>query len=100
MAFIFWSGRNYAAAPGLDITEEGHKQAGPLKVYQLSAPSPHPCVLLPHQPKRLDDLLAHRLVRLVAASLVRAGIKEGPMWRDRMIALVIFMVINICLGRL
>ena len=33
---------------------------------------------------------------LVAASLaVRAGIKEGPMWRDRMIALVIFMVINI-----
>ena len=33
--FIFWSGRaNYAAAPGLDITEEGHKQAGPLKVYQ------------------------------------------------------------------
>ena len=33
--FIFWSGReNYAAAPGLDITEEGHKKAGPLKIYQ------------------------------------------------------------------
>ena len=35
------------------------------------------------------------LFALVAASLIRAGIKEGPMWRDRMIALVIFMVINI-----
>ena len=32
---------------------------------------------------------------LVAASLVRAGIQEGKIWRDRMIALVIFMIINI-----
>ncbi len=32
---IFWTGRdNYAAAPGLEITEEGHKAIGPLKMYQ------------------------------------------------------------------
>jgi POT family proton-dependent oligopeptide transporter len=31
----------------------------------------------------------------VAVSLIVAGAKEGPIWRDRMIALVIFMVINV-----
>ena len=33
---IFWFGKeNYSAAPGLEITEAGMKQVGPLKVYQL-----------------------------------------------------------------
>ena len=31
----------------------------------------------------------------VAGSLIKAGIAEGPVWRDRMVALVIFMFINI-----
>jgi len=97
--FIFWSGReNYAAAPGLDITEAGRKQVGPLKIYQwISVGSlaliPACYVLISH-----NDWMTYLLTGLfvlVAASLIRAGIKEGPMWRDRMIALVIFMVINI-----
>ncbi|MEC7950727.1 MAG: peptide MFS transporter [Bacteroidota bacterium] len=97
--FIFWSGReNYAAAPGLDITEEGHKKAGPLKIYQWisvgSLALIPACYFLISQNDWMTYLLIGLFV-LVAASLVRAGIKEGPIWRDRMIALVIFMVINI-----
>ena len=64
--FIFWSGRdNYAAAPGLDITEEGHKKSRPpqnLPVDFFGLTRPHPSVLLPDQPKRLDEVPAHRAV--------------------------------------
>ncbi|MEY3010154.1 MAG: hypothetical protein RLZZ314_796 [Bacteroidota bacterium] len=97
--FIFWNGReNYAAAPGLDITEAGMKQVGPLKMYQLisvlSLALIPACYFLISQNEWMTYLLTGLFV-LVAASLVRAGIREGAMWRDRMIALVIFMLINI-----
>ena len=111
--FIFWSGReNYAAAPGLDITEEGHRVVGPillmrsdglsyrlpLKMYQAITVGSFAliplCYFLISQNDWMSVLLTTLFV-VVAASLIRAGIKEGPMWRDRMIALVIFMVINI-----
>ena len=111
--FIFWSGReNYAAAPGLDITEEGHRIVGPillmrsdglsyrlpLKMYQAITAGSLAliplCYFLISQNDWMSVLLTALFV-IVAASLIRAGIKEGPMWRDRMIALVIFMVINI-----
>ena len=97
--FIFWSGReNYAAAEGLEITEEGQKQAGPLKIYQwisLGSLALIPaCYFLISQNDWMTYLLTGLFV-VVSASLIRAGIKEGPMWRDRMVALVIFMVINI-----
>ncbi|MBV42153.1 MAG: MFS transporter [Crocinitomicaceae bacterium] len=96
---IFWLGRdNYSAAPGLDITEAGMKQVGPLKVYQLislgSLALIPLCYFLISQNEFMTYLLTGLFV-LVAASLIRAGIKEGPMWRDRMIALVIFMLINV-----
>jgi POT family proton-dependent oligopeptide transporter len=96
---IFWVGRdNYSAAPGLDITEAGMKQVGPLKVYQLislgSLALIPLCYFLISQNEFMTYLLTGLFV-LVAASLIRAGIKEGPMWRDRMIALVIFMLINV-----
>ena len=111
--FIFWSGReNYAAAPGLDITKEGHRVVGPivltrsdglsyrlpLKMYQAitvgSLALIPLCYFLISQNDWMSVLLTSLFV-VVAASLIRAGIKEGPMWRDRMIALVIFMIINI-----
>ena len=96
---IFWVGReNYSAAPGLDITEAGMKQVGPLKVYQLislgSLALIPLCYVLISQNELMTYLLTGLFI-LVAASLIRAGIKEGPIWRDRMIALVIFMLINV-----
>jgi len=95
---IFWLGRdNYAAAPGLDITEAGMQPVGPLKMYQaisIGSLALIPlCYFLISQNDWMTYLLTGLFV-LVAASLIRAGIKEGTMWRDRMIALVIFMVIN------
>ena len=96
---IFWTGRdNYAAAPGLEITEEGHKAIGPLKMYQaisIGSLALIPlCYFLISQNDWMTYLLTGLFI-LVAASLVRAGIQEGKIWRDRMIALVIFMIINI-----
>ena len=95
---IFWLGRdNYSAAPGLDITEAGMQPVGPLKMYQaisIGSLALIPlCYFLISQNDWMTYLLTGLFV-LVAASLIRAGIKEGTMWRDRMIALVIFMVIN------
>jgi len=95
---IFWLGRdNYAAAPGLDITEAGMQPVGPLKMYQaisIGSLALIPlCYFLISQNDWMTYLLTGLFV-LVAASLIRAGIKEGTIWRDRMIALVIFMVIN------
>ena len=76
--FIFWNGRNnYAAAPGLDITEEGHKQAGPLKIYQWisvgSLALIPACYFLISQNDWMNTSLTVLLV-LVAISLIRAGI--------------------------
>lgn len=96
---IFWIGRdNYSAAPGLDITEAGMQPVGPLKMYQaisIGSLALIPlCYFLISQNDWMTYLLTGLFI-LVAASLIRAGIAEGKMWRDRMIALVIFMVINI-----
>lgn len=41
------------------------------------------------------EYMFYGLFALVAFSLISAGAKEGRIWRDRMIALVLFMVINI-----
>ena len=103
---IFWTGRkNYAAAAGLDVTEEGKKKfmGTPLNNAQvvtvgslLLIPL---CYLLVFQNQILDYLLL-ALFAYVGYSLVTAGIKADKedgvaVWKDRMIALIIFMVINI-----
>lgn len=41
------------------------------------------------------EYMFYGLFALVAYSLISAGAKEGTIWRDRMIALVLFMIINI-----
>lgn len=109
---IFYAGRErYKHAPGLDITEAGKKMIGPLMTYQ--AISLGSLLLIPlcyfliqnntftiGEGKEAWDfplmsVLLTILFCYVAYSLINAGIKEGPMWRDRMIALVIFMLINV-----
>ncbi|MCH8904688.1 MAG: peptide MFS transporter [Bacteroidetes bacterium] len=104
---IFYLGRQrYSAAEGLNITEEGRKPAflGLNKVtvviigtfFLIPA-----CYVLIQQNEVLEWLLLGLFV-FIAIMLVRAGItadqKEGAgnsVWQNRMIALVIFMVINI-----
>lgn len=110
---IFWTGRgNYAAAPGLEITEAGMAPAlGKFKLYQVISVAsllliPLCYVLIQNNTFTVGEgtdawefpLMTVLLVGLfvyVAGSLIAAGVKEGPMWRDRMIALVIFMLINV-----
>lgn len=98
--FIFWFGRrNYEAAAGLDIREEGKKKVfGPLNMVAvitiLSLLVIPACYFLINE----NEILKWGLLILffiVAFNLITAGAKAGREWRDRMIALVIFMVINI-----
>jgi len=107
--FIFWFGRDrYQEVSGLDIREAGKKKMlGPLNgVQTISIGSllliPICYILINKNVIRFENfdfplmmVLLISLFLYVAISLIKAGMKEGPMWRDRMIALVIFMLINI-----
>ena len=108
---IFWFGReNYAAAPGLELREAGLETKYGMKVYQLITLAsllliPLCYVLILKNTFQIggDDgftfplmtVLLTLLFIYVAYSLIKAGIAEGEMWRDRMVALVIFMGINV-----
>jgi POT family proton-dependent oligopeptide transporter len=103
--FIFWSGRdNYKAAPGLNITEAGRKKVlGPLNMAQVitigSLVLIPLCYLLILENQVLNYIFLALFV-YVAYSLISAGIKEDKeentsIWKDRMIALIIFILINI-----
>lgn len=103
--FIFWSGRKkYGHAPGVDMPEAGKKKnLGPLTVAHsitigsfLLIPL---CYVLILNNSILDYIFAV-LFLYVAWSMIKAGqkadIEQGTkIWKDRMIALIIFMVINI-----
>lgn len=103
--FIFWSGRaKYAAAEGLEVTEAGRKKvAGPLNMAQVVSIGSliiiPLCYVLIMNNSWLNYLFLGLFIYIVT-SLVMAGIKEDKeqgtaIWKDRMIALSIFMVINI-----
>ena len=103
--FIFWSGRKkYGDAPGVDYREAGLKKAlGPLNYIQtitigsfLLIPL---CYILVLQNQILDYLLVGLFI-VVSYSLIAAGKsvdkeENTAIWKDRMVALIIFMVINI-----
>ncbi len=102
---IFYSGRaKYDRAPGVDFREAGLKKAfGPLNYIQvitvgslLLIPL---CYILILQNYLLDYILL-ALFLYVSYSLIAAGTKADTesgtsIWKDRMIALIIFMLINI-----
>ena len=102
---IFWSGRkNYSAASGLEITEAGKKKVlGPINMaWAISLGSllliPL-CYVLISQNEILDYILLALFV-YVAWNLISSGIEADKeqgtaVWKDRMIALIIFMIINI-----
>ena len=102
---IFYAGRkNYAAAPGLGLTEAGKKKAfGPLNNAHLVAI--FSLILIPvtyfliMQNSWLDYILLG-LFLFISVVLIRAGrtadiAEKASVWKDRMIALIIFMVINV-----
>jgi len=97
---IFWLGRErYSHAAGLDIKPEAYKKVlGPINNITLIVVGSFAfiplCFVLISKNEILDYLLL-AIFAYVAYSLINAGIKEGGVWKDRMIALVIFMVINI-----
>jgi POT family proton-dependent oligopeptide transporter len=102
---IFWTGRkNYAAAPGLDIHEAGKKKVlGPLNMVQVITVGSlfliPLCYLLIMQNELMDYILLTLFIG-ISVVLIRAGSSEDKkenvsIWKDRMIALIIFMIINI-----
>ena len=98
--FIFWNGRKkYEGTPGLEIREEGKKKVlGPLNMVQVVTIGSlfliPLCYILINQNEILKYIFLGLFI-LVAYQLISAGAKEGKIWKDRMIALAIFMVINI-----
>ncbi|MDC1067769.1 peptide MFS transporter [Candidatus Kapabacteria bacterium] len=102
---IFYVRRSrFASAPGVDIPEIGYKKSfGPLNNVQsitifslLLIPV---CYFLIMQNQILDYLLLG-LFLYISISMIKAGkdedIESGTkVWKDRMVALIIFMVINI-----
>jgi len=102
---IFWFGRDrYSAAPGLEIHEAGkQKVAGPINMVHLITLASllliPLCYLLILKNSILNWLFLGLFI-VVAYSLVSAGIKEDKaekqnIWASRMVALIIFMIINV-----
>lgn len=97
---IFQFGKNnYAAADGLEVTEAGKKKVlGPLNMVQVITVASllliPVCYLLIANNEVLNYLFLALFI-YVAYSLISAGFKEGKQWGDRMIALVIFILINV-----
>ena len=98
--FIFQFGKNnYAASDGLEVTEAGKKKVlGPLNMVQVITVASllliPVCYLLIANNEVLNYLFLALFI-YVAYSLISAGFKEGKQWGDRMIALVIFILINV-----
>jgi len=102
---IFWTGRhNYEAAPGLGFTEEGKKSVfGPLNKAHLVAILSLLIIPIAYYLIQNNSWLDYLLLALfvyISVSLILAGnkadkIEKVSVWRDRMIALIIFMIINI-----
>src|SRR6056300_2012046 len=97
--FIFWSGRKkYEHVPNINITEAGRKRWLGMERWKtitiLSLLLIPLCMVLIFKNNILIYILIAIFI-LVVFQLISAGVKEGGVWRDRMIALTIMMVINI-----
>lgn len=102
---IFYFGRdNYAAAPGLNIREAGkEKMLGSFNAVQVITVGSLlliPLCYILIQNNEFMDYILLGLFLFISYSMITAGAKTDRtenvgVWRDRMIALVIFMIINI-----
>lgn len=97
---IFWSGREqYEQVEGIHITEAGKaKSFGGLKMYQVITIASLFLIPLCYVLISQNSIMMYLLIAIflyVVYQLISAGAREGTMWRDRMIALSIMMVINV-----
>lgn len=97
---IFWGGqKTYEAAEGLGFTEAGKKKIfGGFNYIHLITILSIAVIPLCYFLISKSELMMYLLLAifvLVAIQLITAGAKAGKVWRDRMIALVIMMVINV-----
>ncbi len=102
---IFYTGRdNFSAAEGLGYTAEGKQKVfGPLNKAQMVAIASLLLIPVAYFLIRQNGLMDYLLLGLfifISIVLVKAGIaadsvEKVKVWKDRMIALLIFMVINI-----
>ncbi|HCP41798.1 MAG TPA: MFS transporter [Cryomorphaceae bacterium] len=97
--FIFWGGREkYNNVPNIGITEAGRERWLGMERWKTITVLSLLLIPLSYVLISKNEILQYLLIAIfvyVAYQLIAAGIKEGPVWRDRMIALVIMMVINV-----
>lgn len=102
---IFYTGRkSYSAAPGLDVTEAGRKLLfGPISyahAITIGSLALIPMFYFLIINNSILNLIFLILFLVISYSLIKSGIntdkKENTsIWRDRMISLIIFMIINV-----
>lgn len=102
---IFYTGRNsYAAAQGLELTEAGRKSLfGPITyahAITVGSLALIPLFYFLIINNSVLNLIFLILFLIISYSLIKSGIntdkKESTnIWRDRMISLIIFMIINV-----
>jgi len=97
---IFWVGRDrYKEADGLDIPESSKKPIfGPINTVHLVTVGSLIVIPVSYFLISWNEIMDYLLVLLfvyISWSLIKAGAKESRVYRDRMIALVIFIMINI-----
>lgn len=97
---IFWTWRdNYKEADGLDIPEASKKKVfGPLNLVHIITIGSLIVIPVSYFLISWNEIMDYLLVGIfiyISWSLIRGGAKVSKVYRDRMIALVIFIVINI-----
>jgi len=97
--FIFWGGRKkYAHVPNISITEAGRENMFGMERWKAITILSLLLIPLCYVLILKNSILIYLLIAIfifVVFQLISAGVKEGGVWRDRMIALTIMMVINI-----
>ena len=97
--FIFWGGRKkYAHVPNISITEAGRENMFGMERWKTITILSLLLIPLCYVLILKNSILIYLLIAIfifVVFQLISAGVKEGGVWRDRMIALTIMMVINI-----
>ena len=97
--FIFWGGREkYGHVPNIEITEAGREKWLGMERWKTITVLSLLLIPLSYVLISKNEILQYLLIAIflyVAYQLIAAGIKEGPVWRDRMIALVIMMIVNV-----
>jgi len=97
--FIFWGGRKkYDHVPNIAVPEAGLVKKFGMKMYQFITLASLLLIPISYFLILQNDILGFLylgIFALVAYQLITSGNKEGNIWRDRMIALVIMMVVNV-----